>query len=174
MKKCSRCKEIKPLDHFGKDKSRSDGFQRRCRNCQNAATQAWRESNRDAARQASAAWAANNRERVREWRDANADRLRELDQRSHAARAERLRSTEILTISANDRRRLANSPCIGCGTTDDIETDHLIPVSRGGRTSIGNLAPMCRKCNASKRTRFLFEWRVWRAARQRREFANVS
>lgn len=164
MKQCSRCKESKPLDHFQKDSSRSDGFQRRCRDCQNAASRAWREANRDKARASSASWAACNRERIQEWRDANPDRLRDLSIRSQRVRAERFRQTEVLVISPKDRRRLANSPCIGCGATHGIESDHLIPVSRGGRTSIGNLAPMCRRCNASKRTRFLFEWRVWRAA----------
>jgi hypothetical protein len=33
MKKCPKCKETKPLDNFGKNKSRKDGLQRTCRPC---------------------------------------------------------------------------------------------------------------------------------------------
>lgn len=33
MKKCTKCKETKSIDEFGRDKSRSDGLQARCRPC---------------------------------------------------------------------------------------------------------------------------------------------
>ena len=33
MKQCSKCKEWKPLDLFGKDKSGKDGFRANCKKC---------------------------------------------------------------------------------------------------------------------------------------------
>lgn len=36
---------------------------------------------------------------------------------------------------------------------DDViafETDHVVPISKGGATSLGNLALACRRCNRSK------------------------
>jgi len=36
--------------------------------------------------------------------------------------------------------------------------DHIIPVSRGGSHSLGNVRVCCRSCNSSKRDRTLLEW----------------
>ncbi|MEI9947705.1 MAG: HNH endonuclease [Pseudomonadota bacterium] len=33
---------------------------------------------------------------------------------------------------------------------DEIEFDHVIPVSRGGPTSVENLRLLCRRCNNAK------------------------
>lgn len=48
--------------------------------------------------------------------------------------------------------------CHYCG--EPAETiDHVIPKSRGGTDEPGNLVPACRRCNASKGTKLLSEWR---------------
>ncbi len=38
---CSRCKEVKSLDEFNRDKSRKDGRQRYCKTCRNASRREW-------------------------------------------------------------------------------------------------------------------------------------
>lgn len=40
--------------------------------------------------------------------------------------------------------------CVGCGTSESIEIDHIYPVSRGGNSDINNLQLLCRSCNAKK------------------------
>ncbi len=40
--------------------------------------------------------------------------------------------------------------CVYCGTHDDLTLDHVMPKSRGGRTSWENLITACRRCNAKK------------------------
>lgn len=40
--------------------------------------------------------------------------------------------------------------CLSCGSTDRVEADHVIPLSRGGSNYIDNIQPLCRICNASK------------------------
>jgi HNH endonuclease len=40
--------------------------------------------------------------------------------------------------------------CQYCGSTENLTLDHVIPKSRGGRTSWDNLTTACRKCNALK------------------------
>lgn len=40
-----------------------------------------------------------------------------------------------------------------------LEWDHVIPISRGGSHSIGNLVPSCRKCNRNKHVKFVSEWK---------------
>ena len=43
--------------------------------------------------------------------------------------------------------------CVSCGTKQNLQFDHLIPVSRGGATTVKNLQLLCQSCNASKGTR---------------------
>lgn len=49
--------------------------------------------------------------------------------------------------------------CAYCGDRDGPhEIDHVVPLSRGGTSSMGNLAVACRTCNASKRDMLPSEW----------------
>lgn len=41
--------------------------------------------------------------------------------------------------------------CAYCGATDrPLQKDCVLPLSRGGRYTLGNIAPACGPCNASK------------------------
>ncbi len=44
--------------------------------------------------------------------------------------------------------------CVRCGRKlrkGDVDIDHIIPQSRGGRDNLDNLQCMCKHCNRSKR-----------------------
>lgn len=43
-----------------------------------------------------------------------------------------------------------NFTCLDCGTRRDLTIDHIIPVSKGGRTVKDNLQTLCRSCNSKK------------------------
>ncbi|MFC8044548.1 TerD family protein [Nocardia sp. NPDC057353] len=43
--------------------------------------------------------------------------------------------------------------CVECGAEHYLEFDHVIPLSRGGATSVGNLQILCRGCNLAKGAR---------------------
>lgn len=43
-----------------------------------------------------------------------------------------------------------NHQCVYCGSREDLTLDHVMPKSRGGKTSWDNLVAACRKCNARK------------------------
>lgn len=47
--------------------------------------------------------------------------------------------------------------CQYCGSTRNLTIDHIIPRSRGGDGSWGNLVCCCGKCNVFKGNKFLYE-----------------
>lgn len=51
--------------------------------------------------------------------------------------------------------------CQYCGERGGkLECDHVLPVARGGNSDLGNLATACFKCNRSKRSKTVDEWRA--------------
>ena len=41
--------------------------------------------------------------------------------------------------------------CVQCGAGDYLEFDHIIPFSKGGASTVGNVQLLCRRCNLAKR-----------------------
>lgn len=68
-------------------------------------------------------------------------------------------------VTARDVRRLYHRyghRCAYCRQPDEmLGLDHVFPLARGGRHTIGNLLPACPSCNASKGNKTLTEWSVW-------------
>lgn len=46
-----------------------------------------------------------------------------------------------------------NYTCQECGSQENLQCDHIHPVSKGGETTEDNLQALCRPCNARKRDR---------------------
>lgn len=51
-----------------------------------------------------------------------------------------------------------NFTCVYCGAGNDLECDHVLPRSKGGKSVSENLVAACKSCNASKKDRLLSEW----------------
>ena len=64
----------------------------------------------------------------------------------------------IFVVTEKFMKKLYNSPCVSCGASERIEADHIIPISKGGRHSEGNLQPLCRSCNRRKATKLWIEF----------------
>lgn len=64
-------------------------------------------------------------------------------------------------VTKRDQRRLSarqNGLCYYCRVRPPTDLEHIIPVSRGGVHSIGNLVLACGPCNYSKGAKLLIEW----------------
>ncbi len=48
--------------------------------------------------------------------------------------------------------------CLNCGSPNNLTLDHIVPVSRGGKSHSRNLQTLCRSCNARKGARLAKGW----------------
>lgn len=81
--------------------------------------------------------------------------------KSHRRRS-RVRGNGEWLVLEKEYRRLYASDCVVCGSVEKITVDHVIPIARGGRHSIGNLQPLCLRCNTSKGARLMIEFITYR------------
>jgi 5-methylcytosine-specific restriction endonuclease McrA len=69
-------------------------------------------------------------------------------------RAEQLRAGPQRKRPSRDMRRTVyhrdGGRCVYCGSTFDLQYDHIVPVVRGGGTSVENLQLLCGECNQRK------------------------
>ena len=99
---------------------------------------------------------------MKRWRAANSERARAYvrlagHRRRSAAGGEIIKVEDWLALLAEHDGR-----CAYCGVRPDlIEADHRIPLSRGGKNTIANILPACRRCNRSKWTKTEVEYRLW-------------
>lgn len=59
------------------------------------------------------------------------------------------------------QRRIAKGLCHYCGrafAARELTMDHIVPVSRGGKTTKGNVVPCCKDCNNAKKQMLAMEW----------------
>lgn len=84
----------------------------------------------------------------------------------HARRA-RQKASGVFKVTNKDWRRLVDryrGCCSYCGLKPEkLEQDHIIPISRGGIHSIGNLTPACSPCNKRKGKKLAAEFRYKKA-----------
>lgn len=62
-KRCSKCKQIKPLDHFSKDKAIRGGYTWWCKPCMQSAIKEWEEKHKQERKEYFRQWHINNLER---------------------------------------------------------------------------------------------------------------
>jgi hypothetical protein len=189
-KRCPDCEQIKSVDDFNNQSRRADGKMTYCKPCfrkrnyasrkknptaKNRAVAKWRANNPEKVKADKSAWREANKEKVnaqkRDWNKANKDKVHEMNQRSYAKNPElfianaqkryaKLKGVEQKLITRKDYLRMQKSTCIYCQSNDRIEIDHIQPIEKKGRHSIGNLAPACLPCNRSKSDLFVMQWRI--------------
>jgi hypothetical protein len=138
-----------------------------------ARTKAWYDNNRDKAASYSKAWAQANPDKVaaasKRWRSANTAKVAantkawsqanlEKERFSSAKRRALQLGNGVFAVTLKELKRLYAAPCAYCGQPSE-HIDHIIPISRGGRHSIGNLVGACAPCNLSKSVKLITEWK---------------
>ena len=59
------------------------------------------------------------------------------------------------------KRRRSQGICHYCRKRfppGELTMDHIVPISRGGRSVKGNVVPCCKECNSKKRQLLPLEW----------------
>jgi 5-methylcytosine-specific restriction enzyme A len=59
------------------------------------------------------------------------------------------------------KRQVAKGLCHYCGSRfspKELTMDHIVPISKGGKTTKGNVVPCCKTCNTEKKSKLLMEW----------------
>ena len=177
-KTCCACGEDRDVSLFNRNRSAKDGLQSRCRDCQKEYHRNWVDDNRDHVNayslrkyhnmtpyqrakfdEARKRWVESNPEKrraaVSRWRMSNLDKVAAKEQR----RRDRMQDGGVFIILRREMEQILADSCRACGSSEDIVVDHIIPLARGGRHSIGNLQPLCRSCNSRKHARFMSEFR---------------
>lgn len=65
MKKCSNCKEEKPISDFHTNKRTKDGYTYYCKTCSSLRAKRWAENNPEKVKDIHKKWRENNREKER-------------------------------------------------------------------------------------------------------------
>lgn len=169
-KECYKCCILKDSSKFSKDSSSKDGLQKWCKEC----TAQWRKNNAENIKQKQRAKYLNERETRlasnREYYRKNSERIiaqkaeynkanPEVKRKASLKRRVSIAGNGLYLISDKEIQKIYNSPCFYCGSFEKIQADHVIPISRGGSHSIGNLVSCCYKCNPSKGDKTIMEWR---------------
>ena len=170
---CTSCELSIVISDFVLDKRAKDGHGSWCKFCKNEKNIKWAKENRQATNKIVKRWRQNNKEKVAqaksEWRKNNKEKHLEQKRKWNknnkeksalysAKRRALKRSGDIALVTATDMKKLYSKDCIYCGSKGE-QIDHVIPLSRGGRHAIGNLASSCTKCNQSKGSKFVMEWK---------------
>jgi len=81
--------------------------------------------------------------------------LDEADLKRERSKARELRESQWW------KRRLAKGRCHYCGRnfpSQELTMDHVVPISRGGKTTKSNVVPCCKECNNAKKQLLPMEW----------------
>lgn len=136
---------------------------------------AYREANKEKVKAYQKAWAAANPDKVKAYHkayfEANKEKVKSSQKAyreaskvkrrayEHARRARKENAQGTHTAEQwQARLDYFGHKCRYCGSRDNIECEHQIPLSRGGSNWPANLAPACKSCNCGKGTKTHLEF----------------
>ena len=144
-KTCAGCNETKDVSCFSKMKTAPDGLQSRCKICQNAASKANREANKDKR----AAYEKAYREANRDKRLAY-DKIHSQSQRGRYTiyKSNAKKRSLPFDLSFEDFLVFWQADCYYCG--DQIATVGIDRADSSVGYTLANCVPCCTRCNVVK------------------------
>jgi 5-methylcytosine-specific restriction endonuclease McrA len=161
LKRCSKCKEVKKLEEFHRNKTRKDGLADSCKVCARARALAHHYANPERHSLAHLAWrTANPRkwlDNASKWERLNPDKVLAM---RHNKRAEKAGAEGRFTADELRALRTAqNGHCAYCDRTGFVlHVDHIVPLKLNGTGYISNICFACTRCNSSKGQRTPEQW----------------
>lgn len=158
MRRCPSCKEWRPLADFYQVKDRPGKYHAYCRPCQRVRRMKHYETSDP----------ETNNARQRERYNKNKESFRAAERKfrqqhpgynSQAVAIYRTRKAENGgSLTPDEWAALCaryDNRCVACGAQTKLVADHIVPVSKGGPTTIENTQPLCISCNSRKRDRVI-------------------
>ena len=154
MKKCSSCKELKPLEEYHKDRSSKDGYHHRCTVCNKAHRKAmyqrrkehfkakqseYRRNNPEKVKESKADYYQRNKEKVDQfiqgWRKANPERVKLYQKTNYTlhkdvyyAKSAKRRALEKQAVPPWAEHALIRT-VYAKATELGLEVDHIVPLN---------------------------------------------
>ncbi len=81
-----------------------------------------------------------------------------------AVKAEKAKARELRKSTWWANKIAQNARCYYCDKplkAAECTMDHIVPLSRGGKSTRGNVCIACKACNNEKKDRIAIEWDEW-------------
>ena len=140
---CRTCLQPKPLAEFSKAAKNKSGYDYSCKLCGIAYRRKW-----------TAMHPKKDASYCKAWRERNPEAKRNAKSKRRVQKF----AGGSYKVTAKERTKILAAGCSYCHAAAD-HIDHVVPISRGGTHSIGNLTGACQRCNLSKHNKFLMEWK---------------
>lgn len=153
-KRCPFCLTVKPntAEYFRTEKRNKDGLHSMCRECHRSKARAYQQAHKGEKVEYLRQWHINNKERENEksklWYQNNKEKAKALTKARKKLDGKGFPKSQWIKML-----NLYNHKCLRCGSTEHLEPDHIIPISKGGKHTWDNMQPLCRDCNRWKFTK---------------------
>lgn len=151
---CNSCKQWKDLSEFSKNKARGNGYKPNCKQCASEANIKTYKKHPETRKN----WIRKNPERVRR----NSRKTNLVYRTKKAGNGGSYNEDNLVEVTHR-----YGDKCLECGkpsTEVKLVFEHVLPISKGGMTTIENYQSFCASCNSKKRSKVIDRrpknWRV--------------
>lgn len=171
MRICIKCGDEKVLTDFVKSSKHKNGYRNTCKLCKSKYSKRWRAKHPNSKEHTNGymrIWNKSNRYKYINWLKLNSDymkiyRLRNPDKIKalhHRYINKKLNNGGSFTAEEwSNLCALLDNRCACCAVKTKLTADHIIPISKGGKSDINNIQPLCKSCNSVKNNKHATDYR---------------
>jgi len=158
MKTCTKCRIEKSLSDFYRLSHTRDGYDYKCKSCNYIANKKHRSTAFGKKYYSELQKQYRQSDQYRQYL-ASAVGIATMRRKKYKRRT---LEKQLCQLSASDIKLLSDifkDRCLYCQGNTKLTYDHVVPLCRGGETSVSNCVIACKSCNSSKGSKLLFlEW----------------